>query len=312
MIGAAVAVLAALLAATGTGLADLYETAGRDLIHRLTGSQQALYYTGMAIVLVMPAVVGVFWGAPLVARELEAGTHRLAWNQSVTRARWLTCKLGLTGLVAVTAAGLTSLAVTWWSSPIDEALDGGGADVGLNFLPRIDPVTFGARGVVPLGYAAFALLLGVTLGMVVRRTVPAMAATLAILTAVQIAMPLWVRPHLAQPVSITVAFTAHTMANLGLDSVSQVDIGTPGAWVIAEQTLDASGQPAAHLPAAYDDCDSPRDCLAALAQAGYHQRITYQPAGNFWTLQWAEVGIYLVLAAVLGLFCFWWIRRRPT
>ena len=38
-----------------------------------------------------------FWGAPLVTRELEAGTHRLVWNQSVTRTRWLATKLGLIG-----------------------------------------------------------------------------------------------------------------------------------------------------------------------------------------------------------------------
>ena len=47
---------------------------------------------------VVPAVVGAFWGAPLVARELEAGTHRLAWNQAVTRTRWLTTKLAVTAL----------------------------------------------------------------------------------------------------------------------------------------------------------------------------------------------------------------------
>ncbi|WTV96954.1 hypothetical protein OG235_08200 [Streptomyces sp. NBC_00024] len=45
--------------------------------------------------------------------------------------------------------------------PIDHALDSGGADANLDFLPRIDPAIFGARGIVPLGHAAFALLLGV-------------------------------------------------------------------------------------------------------------------------------------------------------
>ena len=42
----------------------------------------------------MPALIGAFWGAPLITREFEAGTFRLAWNQSVTRARWLAIKLG--------------------------------------------------------------------------------------------------------------------------------------------------------------------------------------------------------------------------
>ena len=74
-----------------------------------------------AVVLVLPALIGLFWGAPLIARELEAGTHRLVWNQSITRTRWLAVKLGLVGLAAIAAAGLGSLAVDWWSDPIDKA-----------------------------------------------------------------------------------------------------------------------------------------------------------------------------------------------
>ena len=74
--------------------------------------------------LVLPALIGLFWGAPLIARELEAGTHRLVWNQSVTRTRWLAVKLGLLGLAAIAAAGLGSLAVDWWSDPLDKAAAG--------------------------------------------------------------------------------------------------------------------------------------------------------------------------------------------
>jgi hypothetical protein len=84
-------------------------------------------------------------GEPLITLELEAGTHRLVWNQSVTRTRWLAVKLGLIGLAAITAAGLGSLAVTWWSGPIDRTAGG---------FPRMAPVLFNARGIVPIGYAA--------------------------------------------------------------------------------------------------------------------------------------------------------------
>lgn len=44
-------------------------------------------YTGLLVVLAVPAVIGMFWGAPLISRELETGTHYLAWNQGVTRTR---------------------------------------------------------------------------------------------------------------------------------------------------------------------------------------------------------------------------------
>ncbi|MEV6260128.1 transporter [Streptomyces sp. NPDC051784] len=307
-----VVALAILLSVTGPRLATLYSTAGSDLMHRLTSADQTVYFVGAVVLLLVPALIGMFWGAPLIARELESGTHHLAWNQGVTRTRWLLSKLGLTSLAAVTTTGLVSLAVTWWSSPIDRAVNGGGSDNTDNFLPRIDPVTFGARGIVPLGYALFAFVLGVTLGMVIRRTVAAMGATLAAFAAVQIAMPLWIRPHLAPSVTTDIAFAPGTLANYGLDSVSHVDIGEPGAWVTAERTLDASGHTAVHMPAAYTDCDAIRTCVKALADAGYHQRVTYQPAGNFWALQWSEAGTYLGLTVALTTLCVWWVRRRTS
>ena len=52
------------------------------------------YFAGGAALYLTPALIGTFWGAPLVTRELEAGTLRLAWNQSVTRTRWMAAKLG--------------------------------------------------------------------------------------------------------------------------------------------------------------------------------------------------------------------------
>lgn len=307
---AALAAIAALLAATGPHLAGLHTSAGRGLIQQLTPTATTLYFTGGVAVLLVPALIGMFWGAPLVARELETGTHRLAWNQGVTRTRWLLTKLGLTGLTATAATGLISLAVTWWSSPIDRAAAAGGSDNTDNFVPRIDPAIFSARGIVPLGYAVFAFVLGVTFGVIIRRTLPAMAATLATYAAVLLSMPMWIREHLAPATTVTVPFTHDRMANYLLDSVSHVDIGKPDTWTVAEQTLDATGHPAHAMPPAYTDCDSIKACVDALAEAGYHQRVTYQAADNFWTLQWAETGVFLGLAVALGALCVRWTRRR--
>jgi hypothetical protein len=302
--------LAALLAATGPRLTDLHTTAGRGLVQQLTSTDTTLYFVGGVAVLLVPALIGMFWGAPLVARELEGGTHRLVWNQGVTRTRWLLTKLTLTGLTTMVAAGLISLAVTWWSRPVDQAVAVGGSDNTDNFVPRIDPAIFSARGIAPLGYAAFAFVLGVTFGVIIRRTLPAMAATLATYTAALLAMPMWIRAHLAPATTITVPFTHDRMANYALDSVSHVDIGKPDVWATAQQTLDGTGHPAHGMPPAYADCDSIKTCVDALAEAGYHQRVTYQPADNFWTLQWAETGIFLGLAVGLGALCVWWTRRR--
>jgi hypothetical protein len=171
MMAAALAALAAILALTGPGVADDYATGiaactqsgCSDFVRQFFNHHQGPFLAVTAVVLVLPALIGLFWGAPLITRELEAGTHRLVWNQSITRTRWLAVKLALTGLAAMTAAGLGSLAVTWWSGPIDKTA--------ANF-PKMGPLLFDARGIVPIAYAAFAFALGVTVGMLVRRTCP--------------------------------------------------------------------------------------------------------------------------------------------
>ena len=158
-----------------------------------------LYFAGGAALYPVPALIGVFWGAPLVTGSRDRHL-RLAWNQSVTRTRWMAAKLGLIGLAAMATAGLLSLMVTWWSGPIDQAAVPG--DMGQ--LSRFSPLMFDARGLTPIGYAAFAFPLGVTVGVLIRRTVPAMAVTLAArcrpggLASV-------VRPHLIPPATATSA-----------------------------------------------------------------------------------------------------------
>jgi hypothetical protein len=265
----------------------------------------------------VPAIIGLFWGAPLVARELEAGTHRLVWNQSVTRTRWLAVKLGLTGLAAMTAAGLGSLAVTWWSNPIDTAAAGR--------FPRLSPLLFDARGIAPIGYAAFAFALGVTIGMLIRRTLPTMAATLAVFAAVQIAMPLLVRPHLIAPTRFTTAITATNLdsfliQNNGSPVHVTVRAPDPSAWIISNQTINAAGHAVNGVsvslstgpcvPAAPPRPPFSQDCFTKISQLGYRQQVTYQPANRFWAFQWYEMAVFLALTLALAGSCFWWIRRR--
>ncbi|MFJ4853412.1 hypothetical protein [Streptomyces sp. NPDC088730] len=96
-----------------------------------------------------------------------------------------------------------------------------------------------------------------------------MAATLATYTAVLLPTPLWIRAHLAPATTVTVPFTHDRTANHLLGSVSHVDIGRPGTWTVAEQALDATGHPARSPPPAYAGCDSVKDRVDALADAGY-------------------------------------------
>lgn len=175
---AGLVVVGIVLAVTGPHLVGVYDSAvaackasggqGAACINPVTRTDKGLQVGASVLVLVVPALIGMFWGAPLIARELETGTFRLAWTQSVSRLRWLVVKLGLVGLASMVAAGLLSLMVTWWASPLDK--------VNQN---RFNPSSFALHGFVPAGYALFAFALAATVGLVLRRTVPAMAITLA-------------------------------------------------------------------------------------------------------------------------------------
>lgn len=324
---AAVAAVAVLLAITGPRLVDLAKLDG-SIFDQLTKTDQNLFMTGVVVVAVAPAIIGAFWGAPMVARELEAGTHRLVWNQSITRTRWLATKLGMTTAFAAAAVGALTLAVSWWADPID-----GAQSATRGSLPaRMTPVTFAMRGIAPVGYTVFAVVLGVALGILIRRSLPAMALTLAVFAFVQIAMPLWVRPHLVAPVEKSMTFTASRLDGIQTSDGStfrvSMSTGELGAWDLSNETVDASGKAVA-LPAWFSDCLPPppgagpparvqappgqraklEECFTRLNAEGYRQHVVYHPASHFWRLQWTETALYLAVSGLLAGFCFFWIRR---
>lgn len=313
----ALSVYAGLLA-----IAVVLAITGPDLVGRTNFSDEDALFGGTILVLyLLPAVIGVFWGVPMITRELESGTHSLVWNQTVTRKQWLTTKLGFGMLAAMLAAGVLSVAVSWWASPID-ALSATQTDRGM--LPRISPVVFSARGIVPIGYAAFALALGVAAGMLLKRTVTAMAVTLVTLAAVLFLVPAYVRPYLLPPQVQTVPIIAKDITNItGNDRQGITEIGVrkpAGAWELANETVDPAGNLAVPLPSFVQDCapkpgegPPPRGnldaCMAQLGTHGYQQRLTFQPGSRFWPLQWLELALYLTMTALLTWFCFRRLRH---
>ena len=307
----------AVLIAAAKAVADLYTDSGaaacrsncQPLIQNFLEQAQGgwtgiVYNAGIAVLYILPGLIGAFWGAPLVARELEAGTHRLAWNQSVTRTRWLLTKLGIVGAATVATMGLLSLAITWYSSRLDE----GTANM-------IKPELFGARDVVPIAYGLFAFAVGVTAGILIRRTVPAMAVTLAVYLGVAVAMPLWIRKHLmplahaTPPLDVT---NIHGLMLSGPDRRVTVLGGTDvTGWLVSNQTVTPTGAvftgPAD--PQYCGEDGGPRACLNWIGTLNLRQDITYQPASHYWPLQWIEAGILVAAAALLIGLCLRLTRR---
>jgi hypothetical protein len=277
---------------TADGVADCTGE-GCDSLFQAFVSRDPLLQTLLSnvLLLLLPAALGVFWAAPLVARELESGTYRLAWTQSVSRTRWLTAKLVVVGMVAVVASGVLSALVTWWFGPIDR-VNGN----------QFSPAVFGARDLVPVGYAAFAFGLGVLAGTSTRRTLTAMAVTLVGYVAVRLSFAFWIRPHLLPPLS--------TVAPMDDGRVPQLLGDGPGAqagrWILSQTITDPDGTVVDGIRISSDDpCVTTRSCLR-----GYHLTTVYQPADRYWAFQWMETAIFVALGLALVAVSYWWLRRR--
>jgi hypothetical protein len=352
---AALAAFAIVLAAAEPGLSGVYHSSGFASCHGAACAGLAstfindlssgggiagvpetpymiLYFLSVVVILIAPAIIGTFWGAPLIARELEAGTFRLAWNQSITRTRWLAVKLALIGLAAMAVTEAFSLLQAWWAAPIGKAVGLGGSG-SIFGETRFGVFVFPTHGITPAGYAAFGFALGVTVGMLVRRAVPAMAITLAIFAAAQFSTPL-VRPNLF-PTGQTVATIAAAGADVSLRASPRLAFtattvpGHPGAWIISSEGVNAAGQPVSSVPAACEPLvpqtnvthrgsgpitsapgsNALNNCVAS---HGIRVAERYQPASHYWPLQWSETGMYLALALALACYCFWRLNRRRT
>ena len=261
------------------------------------------------VLIAVPALIGIFWGAPLVTRELEDRTDRLVWNQSITRTRWLVVKLGLIGLATALVTGLFSLLLTWSASRYDEVVG-----------ERFAAVFFDARNIVPIGYGLFAFVLGTVVGMVARRTLPAMTITLAAFAALQLLIPTAVRQNLMPAVTATVTIDAAVLdrgVGLSLDTDDTFTIrgyNVPGGW---EQTDSArirkpdgtpfTGEDASPCVALGPDQEAGNACIAAQR---LHFTHTYQPGSRYWAFQWIELSLYLALSLMLAGFGFLRFRAR--
>lgn len=244
--------------------------------------------------LAMPAITGMFFAAPLVAREYDAGTFRLVWTQSVSRLRWLTVKVAVVGAASVLTSGLLSWLTTWWFGPADAA----------NQDKFVDS-TFGMRDVAPLGYALFAFGVGLAAGLLLRRVLPAMATTLGVYVAARMVVQMLVRAHYAAPLTKTAPLVgAGAAGDTGIKAATALP---PGSWVVSQQIVDASGQPINHplLMGPDSACAATGSCLA-----GYQQHLVYQPGSRYWPFQWTEAGLFAAVGLLLVGFCYWWIAGR--
>jgi len=294
---AVVAVVAIALAVTGIQLHGLAVRGGRNW-YGLT--RASVDYAGLlqvfALILQLTALLaGMFLGAPLLPREIDSGTAKLAWTQAASRTRWLLAQvLTLAGLLALAALAIGA-EFGWWLSPFPQD------DFG-SIYPRSPwwPLRFNLSPLLLAGWVVFALICGVFLGAAIRRTLPAVAATLAGYGAVLYEVSASWRMHYLPPLHRAVSVQFQGGGSYGYTMswgpqrpvimsealawpdgrlLSNAEQLRPGAWMTAHHVV---------------------------------MWITYQPSSRYHIFQAIELGWLLVASALLVVAAIVVIGRRPA
>ena len=149
-------------------------------------------------------------------------------------------------------------------------------------------------------------MLGVTAGVFMRRTLPAMATTLAVFAGARLAMTYWVRPHLMTPIRVTSAFRAgQEFTASGASGLVSVIGAKPGAWVYSSYLADTA------RPACYARGLPGRKLLELFSRASSMRREVPRgpdlPAAEpLLGLPVVRGGDFLGLSLILAGLCFWW------
>ncbi len=302
--GILLTIVVVFLLVTGASMISMYQSSGlascspdQAVCGHLEGTFINHFNVSVNFITVMlstlPLLVGMFIGAPLVARELEQRTHRLVWTQSISRARWLGTKLLLlSGVTLVAFVGLTFLTM-WWSSPWNAV---------------ITPwATYDVRGIVLPAYALFALALGIAAGILARRSVAAIGITIVLFLLVRVAITFWLRPYFLPPLTF-------------ISSFEQPGAPHRSDWTIKVETIDRNGQPLSDSQVSQICPQLIGNGSAAAFTAfqtceknhGFQSRSTYQPADRFWIFQAIESIIFLLLSLALLVPTTWLATRKIT
>jgi ABC-type transport system involved in multi-copper enzyme maturation permease subunit len=183
-----------------------------------------------SVTLIVPGLIGVLVGGSLIARELEYGTWRLAWSQTVPRARWLAVKLALvTGGLIVLGAAMTAV-ITWYRAPMDR------------LTGHLEHNIFDFEGLVLTAYILCAFAFAVLAGLLLRRSIPAMVAAFIPWLAIRLVIEFVFRDHFLAPLTTTVNCTQETCGE-GIGFVPQAT-GRIGDLVLSIQGNVVTYQPA--------------------------------------------------------------------
>ncbi|WP_405839054.1 ABC transporter permease [Streptomyces platensis] len=275
------------------GVQDFLHTHGTapGLDGRLVTSFQskygAMFESDIALMQGLPVLIGIFLGAPLIAGEQEHGTVKLVTTQSVSRSRWIAATLGLPLAVAVLCTTLLSAVFTWLWTPAHALIATGDWLAG---------GPFDSTGPVPVAMTLLLTSCGIALGMLIKRVVPAMAATAVLAMVGSVLWAEQIRPRLGTLRSVSYPYDSDSGPRLPFDAVRMDD------WV---STADGKLY-------GFGTCVHSDAAEACRAKLGIVNRVTqYFDYGQLAGMQWRGAALLLALTAVVLAFVVWRAQRRP-
>ena len=274
-----------------------------DLVNSFNGMNRFL--ANGFVLQAVPALIGAFVGAPVLARELETGTFRYAWTQGFGRWRWTLAKLVALAVVVTIATGAISVLFSWYYQPYFAS------DNQARFLSESSPLAsglFDLRGIAFAAWTLVAFAIGVLAGMLIRRVVPSIVATLAAYTGLALAAGIYLREHYLTPL-----VTSH--ANVPATALVLSQWWTKGGrFVFGRAPIGLVEQLCPPPPpgAGPGNFSKRGFIVQCLSHHGYVQWTRYQPASRFWTFQFIEGGSLLALSVLLIAATVLLVRRRAA
>jgi hypothetical protein len=272
-----------------------------ELISSFNGMNKVL--VGGYVLQAVPALIGAFVGAPVLARELETGTFRYAWTQGFGRWRWTLAKLVALAVVVTAAAGPVSVLFSWYYQPYFAT---GNETLSLAEWSPFAAGLFDLRGVAFAAWTLAAFAIGGLAGTLVRRVVPAIVATLAAYTGLALAVGNLLRQHYLTPMvtsKLNVSASAWITSQWGTNEGKFAFAGRPPSDLLQQFCPPSAVGPGKPSSGAIAQC---------VSQHGYTLWTGYQPAGRFWPFQVIEGGWLLALSLILIAATVWLVRRRAT
>lgn len=256
---------------------------------------------------VFPVVVGMFLGAPLLAREYESGTFRFTWTQAVGRRRFVFRTLAIASLVVVVFGVVTGLLLDWVNHPFQVVALSSQWQAGV----------FDSAPLLMAAWCVFGLFLGVLLGAVIGRTVAAIAAAATVIGGLALGATV-VFVHWLLAIAPVVKSGISPITNPGM--VNQASLqgqGFPGAWFVRAWYTGPRGNVQTNDQVMHVEVQmysgkggGAEHAASWLSRHHYVYSLAYQPHARFWVFQLGAIALLVAVSAVLVVLTARVVERR--